>query len=242
MLSPAFFEGFLFMAIGYVLFRYEMQINLRKEETRRWWLPLFCRDKNGRHPLHGAFATTNILMASTFAGTVTHFIVAGRTRVSWDTEVGFSWPRTVAGLVLSLAWQSVLEYYWHRLMHLRPVYTRMHKYHHFYKSPEPFDDLMIHPLEAFGYYLQLYSPPFLFVVPVSSFLLYMVVCGVCGVLDHSGVALSMPGLYDTADHDRHHSRFEVNYAFPFPFMDVLHGTYEGNFLGKRYAASPRRLR
>lgn len=38
-----------------------------------------------------------------------------------------------------------------------------------------------------------------------------------------------------ADHDLHHSRFEVNYAFPFPFLDVLNGTYEGAFLGKLYS-------
>lgn len=56
---------------------------------------------------------------------------------------------------------------------------------------------MIHPLEAFGYYLQLYSPPFIIPMPVSSFAVYMIVCGLCGVLDHSGVALSVPGLYDT---------------------------------------------
>jgi hypothetical protein len=29
-------------------------------------------------------------------------------------------------------------------------------------------------------------------------------------------------------------QFEINYAFPFPLMDVLHGTYEGHFFGKEY--------
>lgn len=29
-----------------------------------------------------------------------------------------------------------------RLMHLPYVYKRLHKYHHYYKSPEPFDDLV----------------------------------------------------------------------------------------------------
>ena len=32
-----------------------------------------------------------------------------------------------------------------RLMHLPAVYARLHKYHHFYKSPEPFDDLVSVP-------------------------------------------------------------------------------------------------
>ncbi|CAM9327612.1 unnamed protein product, partial [Hapterophycus canaliculatus] len=65
------------------------------------------------------------------------------------------------GLVLSLIWHSVLEYYWHRFLHLRPVYRRLHKYHHYYKSPEPFDDLMMHPCEALGYFTFLHAPPFL---------------------------------------------------------------------------------
>ena len=47
-------------------------------------------------------------------GQVAHYIVAGRTKVFWDTEVGLSGWRTAMGLLQSLAWQSVLEYYWHR--------------------------------------------------------------------------------------------------------------------------------
>ncbi|CAM9923730.1 unnamed protein product [Sphacelaria rigidula] len=140
-----------------------------------------------------------------------------------------------------MSWQCVWEYYWHRLMHQPMFYARLHKYHHFYKSPEPFDDLMIHPLEAFGYYVLLYSPPFLFRMPLASFAAYMAVCGTCGVLDHCGIAFSVPGLYDTSDHDRHHSRFEVNYAFPFPVLDILHGTYDGSFLGTKHSTNGRAL-
>ena len=38
------------------------------------------------------------------------------------------------------------------------------------------------------------------------------------------------GFYDTRDHDRHHSHFDMNYGFPFPYLDILHGTYHGKFL------------
>ena len=38
-------------------------------------------------------------------------------------------------------------------MHLPWFYKRFHKMHHHYKAPRPFDDLYIHPLESFGYYL-----------------------------------------------------------------------------------------
>lgn len=37
----------------------------------------------------------------------------GKTKVYREAEGGSVWRFTV-GLVLALAWQSVLEYYWHR--------------------------------------------------------------------------------------------------------------------------------
>jgi sterol desaturase/sphingolipid hydroxylase (fatty acid hydroxylase superfamily) len=41
----------------------------------------------------------------------------------------------------------------------------------------------------------------------------------------AGVRIRIPLLYDTADHDAHHAYYNVNYAFPFPLMDRLHGTH-----------------
>lgn len=32
-------------------------------------------------------------------------------------------------------------------------------------------------------------------------------------------------VYNTRFHDLHHLKFSVNYAFPFPAMDVVHGTF-----------------
>ena len=82
-------------------------------------------------------------------------------------------------LFKAVAWQSVLEYAWHRLMHTRRWYRTLHKLHHHYKAPEVWDDLFIHPLEAFGYYCILYSPAFVGAgaVPVPAFLAYMALAG-----------------------------------------------------------------
>ena len=98
-------------------------------------------------------------------------------------------------------YENVVEYVWHRAMHLPWCYRTMHKYHHTYKAPEPFDDLYIHPLEAAGYYCILHSPAFLFPQPLWSYLLYMAWMGATGVLDHSGVKLELPfDIYDTEAH------------------------------------------
>mmetsp|Transcript_38357 Transcript_38357/g.96073 ORF Transcript_38357/g.96073 Transcript_38357/m.96073 type:complete len:293 (-) Transcript_38357:143-1021(-) len=187
---------------------------------------------------HWLLSSINLAMASSIAGTVAHLCVRGKTRMVFTLEDAGG----VAGLIgwtgVAFAVHNVAEYYWHRLMHHRYFYSRLHKLHHFYKSPEPFDDLYIHPLEAAGYYSILYSPPFTLPIHAIGFGLYMAVMGLCGVLDHSGVRLRVPGLYATEDHDLHHSKFEVNYAFPHPLMDILHGTFSGSCLGLSFPYPP----
>ena len=131
----------------------------------------------------------------------------------------------------AVVWQSVLEYYWHLLMHVPMIYKAAHKYHHYYKSPEPFDDLFIHPLEGFGYQCILFSPIVVINMHVYSFLVYMTLLGICGVMDHSGIDFSVrlpvfgTKLYSTRDHDLHHEVYNRNFAFPFPLLDIVHGTY-----------------
>lgn len=113
-------------------------------------------------------------------------------------------------------------------MHIPFFYIRFHKYHHYVKTPNPFDDFFIHPLEAFGYYCLFYSPFFIFDQPISSMILYVFFLGVTGVFDHSGVNFIIPWVYSSIDHDYHHLKTNVNFGFPCIFMDVLHGTYYHN--------------
>lgn len=107
-------------------------------------------------------------------------------------------------------YQSVLEYYWHRLLHQPFLYKRFHKVHHHYNNPEPFDDMYIHPLEAFIYYMILFSPPFVFNMHISCFLAYMAICGVTGIMDHSGIKFSIPAVYNTEDHGMFIYKIESN--------------------------------
>lgn len=85
-------------------------------------------------PFHWRFLGCNLLTASLFAGLVAEGHVRG-----WPTSrllVGaeaFSIAREAPLLVAALAWQSLLEYWWHRLMHTRWYFSRMHKFHHHYK-------------------------------------------------------------------------------------------------------------
>ncbi len=197
--------------------------------------PPIISEKPNRGKYHWQLVSFNLLVASCFALFTTEMSVTGRNNMKFDSVSSHGVLNIAMETILAITYQSIVEYYWHRMMHLKQFYKVFHKYHHFYKSPEPYDDMYIHPAEAFGYYCILYGPPFLFSIHWTSFIAYMLVMGLCGVLDHCGVRLSIPGLYDTVDHDNHHALFEVNYSFPFPYMDLLHGTYEGEFLGRHYS-------
>ena len=178
-------------------------------------------------------------------------VARGRGALTWHASAARP-GALLASFLACVLQQSVLEFYWHWAMHTPPLYRRLHAIHHYYKSPQPFDDLCIHPLEACGYFCILYSPAAVDLVApllqpllgpramlgpchVIAFVAYMALCGVCGVLDHSGVRVrvALPGgrtLYDTEEHDAHHScgfglGTALNLGFPFAALDRLHGTY-----------------
>ena len=195
-----------------------------KKRGRLWGWPLISK-KSNRGPYHRFITAWNLLIASLFAFFVTEFGYRGFTCIRFDSIQEYGIYSAFLDFLKAFLHQSVIEYYWHRIMHLKFFYSTFHKIHHFYKSPEPWDDMYIHPLEAFGYYCILYSPPFVYSMHLYSFIFYMILMGLCGVLDHSGVILVIPGVYSTVDHYFHHEKFNVNYSFPFPFMDIIHGTH-----------------
>jgi sterol desaturase/sphingolipid hydroxylase (fatty acid hydroxylase superfamily) len=200
-----------------------------------WGMPLFSSKPN-RGPYHRFVVTINILMASCFAAFVAESSMRGWNKMTFEHFSTVSQGLSVVGFQILLAslYESVVEYYWHRLMHVKQLYKHFHKMHHHYKSPEPWDDMYIHPLEAFGYYCILYGAPFVLTMHLYSFIGYMMIMGTFGILDHCGVHFEIPFIYNTADHDNHHAKFEVNYSFPFIFMDILHDTFDGEYAGRKY--------
>lgn len=201
---------------------------------RFWFFPPLSQ-KPARGPYHRLFAIVNLSIASVCAAVTTECSLRRLNYMSYEGVISYGWESIGWDLLKAVIFQSVAEYYWHRMMHLKFFYVRFHKIHHYYKSPEPWDDMYIHPLEAFGYYCILYAPPFIMPMHYVAFIGYMIVMGICGVMDHSGIRFKVPGLYNTEDHDNHHLKFEVNYSFPFPHMDILHGTFDGEYCGVKFS-------
>lgn len=217
---------------------WKIQASKKESVGHFFWLPIFSNKPN-RGVNHGVLALGNLLIASLAAGFTTECSLRRLNHMRYDPIVVDLIPTILLQTCIAIVYESVVEYYWHRLMHTKAFYATFHKYHHFYKSPEPWDDMYIHPVEAFGYYCILYGPPFLFTIHYTAFLLYMVIMGICGVCDHSGIKFAIPGLYNTVDHDNHHLKFEVNYSFPFPYMDILHNTFDGEIFGYTFKPGKR---
>lgn len=216
--------------------KWKVQSNRKENVGKFWWHPLVSSKPNrGDH--HGLFAMVNLVVASTCALITAECSLRRINFMMFHELKSNDIVILLLQLLLAVIWENVAEYYWHRMMHLKSFYATFHKYHHFYKSPEPWDDMYIHPLEAFGYYCILYGPPFLFPIHYVAFLMYMVIMGITGIMDHSGIKFCLPGVYNSEDHDNHHMKFEVNYAFPFPYMDILHDTFEGELLGMKFKAT-----
>lgn len=225
MISVHSFQSFFIITGGYVINSFFLSaLHRRKQMQPPSHRPALA-------PNHWTFVSLNLLFAGLFALATTELSIRGVNRMNYDPVAEYGWYRICWNLLLGILYENTVEYYWHRMLHSKYLYARFHKIHHYYKSPRPFDDLYIHPLEAFIYYSILYAPPFLFTMHVHAFTIYMIIMGVLGNMDHSGIPFSIPGVYDTEDHAMHHLKFDMNYGFPFPYLDLLHGTYQGRFLG-----------
>ena len=61
------------------------------------------------------------------AGAVFELTARGQSGIVFTLDDAGGWAAAVLTAVAAVAWQLVLEYYWHRLMHLPAFYRRFHK-------------------------------------------------------------------------------------------------------------------
>jgi len=132
----------------------------------------------------------------------------------------------IASLVLFDTW-----FYWfHRLIHTRPLYARVHRWHHLTVTPVVWSnnsDRLIDNLFLQSYWLVAH-----FLVPAAPAVLlahklYDQVTGVVGHsgFEHGGIWCWPPSpLVGVTHHDQHHRFFRCNYATHFTLWDRLMGT------------------
>ncbi|MEZ4828540.1 MAG: sterol desaturase family protein [Bacteroidia bacterium] len=143
---------------------------------------------------------------------------------------GYSWVYLLISLVLAFLIHDTWFYWTHRLLHWKPVYKRVHNWHHRFHNPNPFTAFAFHPVEAVvqiaivpivGLILPVYQGVLIF---FATFVLFMSVYGHLGFelrANKKGVFK----VFNTAIHHyQHHRYFHCNYGIYFNFWDRIMGT------------------
>ena len=151
----------------------------------------------------------------------------------------------VSGWVIALEYAAYFfgfdaYFYWfHRLMHVEPVYRWVHKLHHYSISPNLLTTLSVNPLESLinGGFVPLFTV--LFAVHAPTMALIAPTNIIMGLYVHSGYEFFprwwhkswATGWFITATfHDQHHKYFNFNYGGYTTIWDWVCGTVRPKFL------------
>ena len=122
-------------------------------------------------------------------------------------------------------------FYWtHRLLHQKPFYRRVHRWHHRSVTPAAWSnnsDRLVDNLFIQSYWMLAH-----FLLPISPWVLvaHKIYDQITGTLGHAGVEYGGPlcappsPLISVTHHDQHHRYFKCNYATHFTIWDRLMGT------------------
>ena len=140
----------------------------------------------------------------------------------------------IGGAVLSLVASLVLFdtwFYWmHRLLHNRPLYRRVHRWHHLTVTPVTWSnnsDRLIDNLflQSYWFVAHLLIP----IAPAALFA-HKIYDQITGIIGHSGYehggrwCWPPSPLVGVTHHDQHHQFFHCNYATHFTWWDRVMGT------------------
>jgi hypothetical protein len=77
-------------------------------------------NKHTKSPEYHSFIKTfNLIVASCMALIATEMNVRGLTFMQFDSFLSYGFVHIVQDFIVAVIYESVVEYYWHRLMHLR---------------------------------------------------------------------------------------------------------------------------
>ena len=150
--------------------------------------------------------------------------------------IELSWANALVWSLISLVLFDTWFYWFHRLLHHRRLYARIHRWHHRASTPTVWannSDTLLDNLFCQSYW---FFAPLLLPVPMVILLLHKAYDQVTGMLGHAGYEYA-PGKFSarpspmigTTFHDLHHSAFNYNFATHFSIWDRLMGTLHPDY-------------
>ena len=183
------------------------------------------------------FGIVNLAVSAVVLGGVTAFLTR-KGLITFNTAPTSGW---VVGLEYTLYFFLFDTYfYWlHRLMHIEPIYTWVHKVHHYSTAPNPLTTLSVSPLESLinGGFVPLFTA--LFTVHDATMALITPTNIIMGLYVHSGYEF-LPRWWNrtwltrcfitTTFHDQHHKFFKWNFGGYTTIWDFICGTVRPKYL------------
>ena len=182
------------------------------------------------------FAVLNIVASGFLLGGVTKYL-QHHGYIHFNHAPAKPWV-VAAEFVLYFIGFDTYFYWFHRLMHVEPIYTLVHKIHHRSISPNPLTTLSVSPFESLinGGFVPLFTA--LFMVHSSTMALIGPFNIIMGLYVHTGVEF-FPKWWNktwftkwfiTATfHDQHHRYFKGNYGGYSTVWDRICGTVRPTF-------------
>jgi sterol desaturase/sphingolipid hydroxylase (fatty acid hydroxylase superfamily) len=134
-------------------------------------------------------------------------------------------------------------YWWHRLMHIEPIYTVVHRWHHLSLTPTIFTTFSVSPLESLinGGFIPIFTAaPFLLGIPIHKETAPLVglTTVLMGIYVHCGFEF-LPRWWNkswatkwfitTTFHDQHHQFFKYNFGGFTTIWDHICGTARAKY-------------
>ena len=183
------------------------------------------------------FAILNLAVSAFALGGLTAFLTT-KGLITFNSAPTSWWVVALEYTVYFFAFDTY--FYWlHRLMHVEPIYTWVHKLHHYSTSPNPLTTLSVNPLESLinGGFVPLFT--LLFTVHDSTMALITPTNIIMGLYVHSGYEF-LPRWWNkkwltrwfitTTFHDQHHKYFKWNFGGYTTIWDFICGTVRPKYL------------
>lgn len=183
------------------------------------------------------FAVVNVTISGALIGYLTSKLTENGF-ITYNTSPASGW---VVGLEFAAYFFAFdCYFYWfHRLMHIGPIYTYVHKIHHYSTSPNLLTTLSVSPLESLinGGFVPLFVSLFTLHEATMKFILPCNI--IMGFYVHSGFEFlprwwhkswATKWFITTTFHDQHHKYFRWNFGGYTTIWDWACGTVRPKFL------------
>lgn len=150
--------------------------------------------------------------------------------------VELNWTNAFIWGLISLVLFDTWFYWFHRLIHHRRLYAKIHRWHHRSITPTVWSnnsDTFLDNLFCQSYW---FFAPLLLPAPTAILVLHKFYDQVTGMLGHAGYEYAPGGfsakpspMIGTTFHDLHHSEFHYNFATHFSVWDRLMGTLHPDY-------------